>query len=377
LYLRIFAILCITASLVASCSATAAESTPAVQVHGYMQNRFYFAPGATPEFRPERISVSATAELPSNSTAYVEVYYHPWASASGLYLESAYYETQLGPGKIRVGKGRRMTFGITPFHSNRKTSNYGIVSEAFTQDRIQGVQYMVQKGTLDAGIALHTGYRLGVRQIGEIPGDTERNKLYSVQHLCLRDPASGSGTPDSRQNSKLELSMRIGGRWQNGLKAGVSAALGRIDDADLKNLTTSAPTNVLTPGGSPPLLPGATSKTRRVLGFDFTYKHPEGFVAQGELYASKLSSLNYNAWNILVGWEPPVGWRFFARYAQQNMGAAANPANPLSRDTRQLSLSALQPLRKGLWMQYELELNTEKPGKVRNNVFFAELFSAF
>jgi hypothetical protein len=30
-----------------------------------------------------------------------------------------------------------------------------------------------------------------------------------------------------------------------------------------------------------------------------------------------------------------------------------------------------------LWMQYELELNTEKPGKVRNNVFFAELFSAF
>ncbi|MGC8835139.1 MAG: hypothetical protein ACP5R4_13920 [Armatimonadota bacterium] len=377
MHLRILGIFCIAALLTACGCALAAESAPAVQVHGYMQNRFYFGPGAAPEFRSERISVSTTANLPNDSTAYVEVYYHPWASTSGLYLESAYYETQLGPGKIRVGKGRRMTFGITPLYTNRRTSNYGLVSEAFTQDRIQGVQYLIQRSTLDAGIALHTGYRLGVRQIGEIPGDTDRNKLYSVPHLCLRDPASGGGTPDSRQNSKLELSMRIGGRWQNGLKAGVSAAFGRIDDADLKNLNTSAPTNVLTPGGSPPLLPGTTSKTRRVLGLDFTYKHPEGFVTQGELYASKLSRLNYNAWNILVGWEPPVGWKFFARYAQQNMGAAANPANPLSKDIRQLSLSAVQPLRKGLWMQYELELNTEKPGKVRNNIFFVELFSGF
>ncbi|MGQ9524838.1 MAG: hypothetical protein ACUVTZ_08365 [Armatimonadota bacterium] len=349
--------------------------TPAVQVHGYMQNRVYFGPGATPEFRSERISVSASAALPEDSTAYVELYYHPWAPASGLYLESAYYETPLGAGKIRIGKGRRITFGITPAYPNRRTSNYGLVSEAFTQDRIQGVQYTIQKDALDAAIGIHTGYRLGVRQIGEIPGDSIRNLKYSVPHLCFRDPASGGGTPDSRQSSKLDISARLGGRWENGLKAGISALVGRLDDGDLQNLRTDK--NVLAPGTSPPLLPGATSKTKRVLAFDYTYKHPEGLVTQGEFYAGKVSSLKYNAWNFLVGWEPPVGWKFFVRYAQQNMGSAANPANPLSWDTRQLSISAVQPLRKGLWMQYEMEINTEKPGSVKNNIFFVELFSGF
>lgn len=348
---------------------------PPVQVHGYMQNRIYFGPGATPEFRSERISVSAVAALPEDSTAYVELYYHPWASASGLYLESAYYETAFGAGKIRLGKGRRITFGITPAYPNRRTSNYGLVSEAFTQDRIQGVQYTIQKNALDAGIGVHTGYRLGVRQIGEIPGDNIRNQKYSVPHLCFRDPVSGGGTPESRLSSKLDISARLGGRWENGLKAGVSALVGKLDDGDLQNLRTDK--NVLAPGTSPALLPGATSNTKRVLAFDYTYKHPEGLVTQGEFYAGKVSSLKYNAWNFLVGWEPPAGWKFYIRYAQQNMGSAANPANPLSWDTRQLSISAVQPLRRGLWMQYEMEINTEKPGSVSNNIFFVELFSGF
>lgn len=348
---------------------------PPVQVHGYMLNRVYGGPGATPEFRSERISVTAVGALPDDSTAYVEVYYHPWAPSSGLYLESAYYETGLGAGKIRIGKGRRITFGITPAYPNRRTTNYGLVSEAFTQDRIQGVQYTIERDALDAAISVHTGYRLGVRQIGEIPGDTIRNQKHSVPHLCFRDPASGGGTPDSRQSSKLDISARLGGRWENGLKAGVSALVGKLDDADLQNLRTDK--NVLAPGTSPALLPGATSKTKRVLAFDYTYKHPEGLVTQGEFYAGKVSSLKYNAWNFLVGWEPPVGWKFYVRYAQQNMGSAANPANPLSWDTRQLSISAVQPLRKGLWLQYEMEINTEKPGSVSNNIFFVELFSGF
>lgn len=184
-------------------AALAAEGPPAVQIHGYMQNRGYFGPGANPEFRSERISVSATAALPDDSTGYVEVYYQPWAPASGLYLESAYYETALGAGRIRVGKGRNFAFGITPSYGNRKTSNYGIVAEAITQDRIQGIQYLLKKGDLDFGASVHTSRGLGVRNIGEIPGDTLRNPTHQVPHLSLRDP-------DGALRRKLSFSTRIG-----------------------------------------------------------------------------------------------------------------------------------------------------------------------
>jgi len=41
----------------------------------------------------------------------------------------------------------------------------------------------------------------------------------------------------------------------------------------------------------------------------------------------------------------------------------------------------IQPLRRGLWLQYEYDINDEKPpagvGKVQNNLFFVELFSGF
>jgi hypothetical protein len=358
-----------------------AAPAPAVQVHGYMQNRGYFGPGANPEFRSERISISAIANLPDDSTGYTEVYYHPWAPSAGLYLESAYYDTPMAGGRLRVGKGRRMTFGITPAYPNRKTSNYGIVSEAFTQDRIQGVQYMTQKGVLDFGASLHTGSRLGTRNIGEIPGDSVRNVTHQVQHLVFRDANAGGGSP-SKLSGRPALSTRVGGKWPNGFKAGLSLYLSSLDPDDLTALTTASASNLLTISSAsvPALLPGATSKTMNVVGGDFTYNMPSSLVLQGEYYRAKVSSLDYNAWNVLAGWGKPTTWRFYARYSQQNMDIVPT-TNPLTWDTRQISLSAVQPLRKGLWLQYEYERNLENPvasvAKVKNDLFFIELFTGF
>lgn len=78
--------------------AFAADGPPAVQVHGYIQNRLYSGSGANAEFRTERVSVSAIADLPDKSVGYVEVYYLPYATSSGLYLESAYYGHADQPG---------------------------------------------------------------------------------------------------------------------------------------------------------------------------------------------------------------------------------------------------------------------------------------
>ena len=357
-----------------------ADTQQPIQFHGYMQNRFYGGPGSNPEYRVERISLSTLAPLPNDSSAYAEVYYQPYTTSSGVYLESAYYETPMGDGKLRIGRGRRYAFGMTPTYPNRKTSNYGLVAESFTQDRIQGLQYFLTKKNLQVNASLHTGYRLDTKFIGDIPGD-EVNRLGNmVPHLCFRDGSVSAGLSD-----KLAFSARVGGVWKNGLSAGVSASISSLDDRDLHNLNTSG-TN-LTPnftgtssGTSTPILRGATSHKFNVEGVDFMYKHKSGICLQGEFYDATVSTLNYNAWDALAGWEAPSGWKYYVRYGQQNMNITPTD-NPLTWDNTQTTLSVVQPIRKNLWMQYEYEINSQNPGagigKKSDNLFFAELFAGF
>lgn len=354
--------------------AAAAPAPPTISVHGYMQNRLYMGEGANPEFRSERISISTLATFADTSNAYVELYYHPWAPASGLYLESAYYDRAIADGRLRIGKGRRLTFGITPAYPNRKTSNYGIVSEAITQDRIQGLQYCAKKDAMDFGISLHTAYRLGTRLAGEIPGDAVRNATHQVAHLCLRDD-------NANLSRKLQVSGRIGGTWQGGmLKAGLSASFASLDQRDVTNLTTAGaltPADPRTGAATAPLLATADNDMSQI-GLDATKKWASGFMLQGEFYDASAGGLDYNAWNLLAGQEFPTGWKVFVRYSQQNMDTAPT-TNPLSWDLRQTSISVVQPIAKSVWIQYEYEINDERTdgGGVGNDLFFVELFTGF
>lgn len=366
------------------CGVVMADTAPApaqaIQFHGYAQNRFYAAPGANPEYRVERLSLSTIAPLPNNSTGYVEVYYQPYTTASGVYLESAYYETPVGDASLRVGRGRRYTFGMTPTFPNRKTSNYGVVAESFTQDRIQGIQYMRNKNGVQFGAALHTGYRIDTKFISDIPGD-EINRLgHMLPHICFRD-----GAVSGALSNKLAFSTRLGGTWKNGLSAGVSASISSLDDRDLKSMNTSG-TN-LTPnftgtasGTATPLLNNATSHKFNVEGLDFMYKHKSGIVAQGEYYNASISKLSYYAWDVLAGYEPATGLKYYARYGQQDMNTPKTD-NPLTWDNFQTTFSIVQPIRKNVWMQYEYEINTQRPkagiAKISDNLFFAELFTGF
>lgn len=393
------------ASAQSTAPAAPALTLPAVRIHGFAQNRLYAAPGANPSFRTERVSVSADATLPNDSLARVEVYYHPWSSSSGLYLESAYYDAPFGPGRVRVGKGRRITFGIVPAYPNRRTASYGIVSEAFTQDRVQGIQYVMQRGQVDLALGLHTAYRLGTRQLGEVPGDDLRNNPVAgtpagspplraghvVPHLALRDlPGALSRHP--------QISGRVGLKTGFGLQAGLSAAAAALDQRDLDSLrgvdNALRPRNPLTDEfPTAPLGPAFTRDRLSQAGLDLTYKSRGGFVLQGEGYGAKVSDLEYHAWNLLAGWEVPpqgfrvpffewrvpTGWKLYARYGAKEMDTPITN-NPLTWDARQLTLSLVQPLTPGVWLQYEAEFNQEDThtgGKVRNDLFFAELFTGF
>lgn len=368
---------------IAARPALAVDVAPGVQVHGYLQNRFYEASGANPEFRIERLDLTAIAALPNDSNATVNVYYHTWAPTNPVYVESAYYDTPFGPGRLRVGKGRRLTFGITPAYPNRRTSNYGLVSEALTQDRIQGAQYVWQNSRWSLGGSLHTAYRLGVRNIGEIPGDDPRSlatptqSAFAVPHLTLRE---------APLSQKLQISGRAGMNVVKGLNVGFSGSYASLDNRDLANLKGSGtdvalrPRNPIT-GVFPTVPLGAdfTNQSMAQYGADLTWQLPYGFLTQGELYRSRVSNLDYGVWSALVGWQAPFGWKFYTRYAEQNMDTPRTN-NPLSWDTQQWNFSIVQPLRKDLWLQYEAELNnelTDTGAHVKNNIAFVELYVGF
>lgn len=379
--LALMAVLLISASMVlAQGGGASAPAPPPVEVHGYMQNRLYTGSGANTQFRSERISLSALGRLPEDSNAYVEVYYHPWAPASGLYLESAYYDRAVNEDhRLRIGKGRRLTFGMVPAYPNRKTSNYGIVSETFTQDRIQGIQYYTTKGVLDFGASLHTAYRLGTRAVGEIPGDGPRNTTHQVPHLALRDATNAD------LSEQIQLSTRIGARLASGLSAGVSASFSSLDPRDLSALTGTGtalrPVNPLTGVNAvqPLVAPGTTDDTYRQWGLDVMQRWQNGWVAQGEWYQGTVSTLDYNAWNVLGGYFFPNGWKAFVRHSRKNMDTPATD-NPLSWDLDQTSISVVQPIGKSVWLQYEYEINGEQTNTgagVGNNIFFVELFAGF
>jgi len=371
-----------------ACAVFAAEVAPGVEVHGYAQNRFYDAPGTNAEFRTERLSLSTTAKFANGNTAYAEVYYNPWTSnAQGLYLESAYYDASVGSGRLRVGKGRRITFGLVPSYPNRKTSNYGIVAESITQDRVQGVQYTLDRGPFNVGLSAHTGYRIGYRNIGDVPGDNTRDVFHDVPHLAWRDPLSGSGTP-TELNRYLQLAGRVGWTYKNMLNVGFSSSAGSLDPRDLANLngTVPAATNPLLPvnpltakPATTPIGPGFTSQALNEWGPDVELRLKNGLVFQGEYYLANVSNLPYSVWDVLAGYEAKNGWKVITRYAQQNMNIAKTD-NPLTWNDTQLSLSIMQPLTKSTWIQYEYELNgttTNTSTRPSNNLFFVELFTGF
>ena len=82
-----------------------------IQIHGFMRNRFYANPDSSARFTTEEISLVTKAKVSGYSETYVEIYYHPQVPSPGAeqyrpYVESAYYDTQLGSGHFRIGKGR-------------------------------------------------------------------------------------------------------------------------------------------------------------------------------------------------------------------------------------------------------------------------------
>jgi hypothetical protein len=361
------AAVCVVLLTLAAASAMAAAAPP-LDIHGWMLNRVYAEPGNA-HFEMERISLYASKDVDEDVKAYVEWYYHHWATrkpelTSPWFLESAYanYTDKQG-NQLRFGKGRNYCFGIVPAYGNRKHSEYGLLSETITQERIVGLQYFgsTPDKKMDFGIAVHNSLPPGARFSGTDQAFFRGDPV--VTHLA-----------DKGEGKNLAVSGRVAFPVVVGGKLGLSARFGELRSDDISWLE-----------GKGLVSAGTTDDTNQRWGADFSYKSPQGVVAQAEYYSAEASTLNFDTWAVLVGLEPtdPMRCKFYARYGQLDLDPPAVTSSTYTWDQQQLILSVVKPLRQGkpVWLQLEYIRNEEDPppgtSEVDNNVLFLELFTGF
>lgn len=361
-----------------------AQGAQSVEFHGYMQNRFYANPDSPARFVTDRVSLSAVGHLSTDITGYLEVYFHPWltdrvigttpvppspvigytAEQARTYLESAYVDMPLAQGRLRIGKGRQLNFGLTPSYPNRKTTQYGILAETFTQDRIIGAQYDYKKDAFDIGASLYTDQRVQNRKIGDFAGAPVNQLMPSakvVAHIVDKDdPANNPGT--------LAGSIRLGVTRPN-YQVHVSGATGRMVRDDINTLAGAF--GVV-----------SNSDEHAKYGIDASYSYGP-FVVQGELYQGRFSFLTITGYQVLVGYQPKDKTRFYARWSaiNNNKGVSNATSNrQLTWAPQQLTIGVVQPIRKGVWVEVDYEKNMAYTGgfaEPNNDMLFMEVFTGF
>lgn len=363
-----------------------AQGLQNVELHGYSQNRFYANPNYSARFVVERVSLSAVGQIGTDGTAYIETYFHPWltdrtftnsfgapatADEFRTYVESAYVDLPLAQGRIRFGKGRQLNFGMTPSYPNRKTSQYGILAETFTQDRIIGAQFDRKLGVLDAGMSLYSDQQVETRKIGEFAGSTNTTVppsapspnvlVTTVQHLVDKDdPGELSG--------RLAVSARVG-ITKPTYQFHISGATGGLSQSDANFIAQQYPVT----GGL------TKDKSHNKYGVDGSYSMGP-WVLQSEAYQGNFSFLKITGYQVLVGYQPKDKMRAYARWSAINNNQTPN-ANQTTWDTQQLTIGVIQPIRKGVWAEVDYEKNSENPGsgltERKNDMLFLEVFTGF
>ena len=342
-----------------------AQAVQNVELHGYVQSRLTMPSGGRTVFNVERVSLSALGKYGEDGTCFVELWMHPgvtnevspdgispgYPSGSSLgtsaedsrtYIESAYMDLPFANGRIRVGKGRQQNFGMVPTYPNRKTSQYGITSEAFTQDRIMGFQYYAKNGTFDYGASLYTDLVAGKRGVGGFAGAV--GATQTVAHLVDKDiPGDISG--------RLAVSGRLGWtnpRWQ----VHFSAATGGLNKNQLGAL-------------------GGTNTDHDKYGVDAVYTTGP-WVFQGEAYKGTWGGLDIDSYQLGASYQPKDKTRFCVKWAALN-----NSTTAVYRDLEQFTFGVVQPIRSKVWVELNYEKNSESGASIDNDLLILELFSGF
>jgi hypothetical protein len=371
--LKRFVVICLL--LVLACGAAVAQSVPGLEMHGYIQDRFYANPNASAVFAIDRVSISAKADLPNKVKMYVEYYIHPWVTdkvlANGTitgeqsrnYLESGYAEIPTKDGFLRVGKGRMLNFGITPAYGNRKTTSYGTVAETFTQDRVTGIQYCVKDEKLEAGLSITDASHVTNRAIGPYVVSTTN----TVKHIAERDD-------NANLSGKLAIAGKIGWAYDN-FKWHLSGSTSKMIAAE-----ATAIAGFYAPPITADYVGNGTTNDRTMnkYGLDATYQKGNLF-ASAEGYRAQYSIVRVDGMCLILGYEPKDKPRYYISYNVLTNNLAPTAVQQ-TWDTRQAIVGYVYPISKGVWLEANYIRNMEVTGggahQVNNDMLFAELFTA-
>jgi len=287
-----------------------------------------------------------------------------------FFLEHAYMDLKGMPldATLRLGVSRNACFGMVPTYANRKTTNYGIVADMFTRDRIIGIQYLARLSLFELNLGLHNGYELGRRVAGEGP--------VTVPFLADRDMTFASIWRNDMDENK-EYSVRIGAKpLGDRLDVGLSGSVSKLSALDMAFLANTAKL----------VAPTETDRTKIRNGLDFMFKPTKHSVLQAEYYAGITSTFTASAFQVLAGYtftkagKPYVS--VYARYGEVNPDRPADPLNSYTWKLSQTVLSAVWRFTPGAQLQLEYEMNREKDAgtdaagtavKAVNDVVFLEL----
>jgi len=324
-----------------------------VGVHGFVLARTILA-NNNYTARIERYGIQFREKIDDEFDWLTEIYIHPQqpAGQGRLYLESAYLNWNLKERlpwdfSVRIGRGRNFCYGQTPAYSRRRTSDYSLYSESFTQLRVVGFQTFSNFGeNIQLAVAIINPYTNSGRFLPDFPvGDN------------IRLPISDRDTENSTFN-RVALSGRLG--FKNEL-VNVGA-----------NLYISDPKE------------GATgAKTR--FGVDAELKLQNGLLAQAQATMAQtaidtdgngsVEDLDHMGGEVLVGWEPnKLG--FYARYGMVTYDDKFQALNSIM-------LSAVYKIRPRIHLRLEGLLNGEDTDAAKgwaecdNNVLFFETLFAW
>jgi len=368
--------------------------------------RFYvpLKEGDISQFRAERLITMATGELKDVANFNVSIYFHPWVPVmpGQIYVESVYFTLKKLPGigklplngSILIGQGRNRNFGVMPSYSNRKTSEYGIVSDMFTHDRIQGIQLNFSQKPIFFGVSLHNGYKLGARSMGGVKFLADRgldlvnlaNDVDNGKEISVR-----AGIKCPKVPSDAAISFSYAKLYDDGKK---------LDDPTKNDDITFLMDNVLglreitkDEKGNPVVkVKGEMEKKDKIrIGFDSTavFKKRDlpayPSMLRCEAYYGMTGDLNHIGLCGLLGVKvKPLKLDLYTRVGRIQLDLEDNqrsPKNSLTWNLTQICVSGVFAIQKGITLRVEYEKNIEDvPGGGEapdNDRLFFETLMAF
>jgi hypothetical protein len=364
--------------------AAPAQAAPAnIAFHGYLRGRIHTSEADGSTWEATEFAFQPRWDASDKIHGEVHIWYWPTAAVGGAgltYTEAAFMEFNdvgIGKGsKLLLGKDRSWCYGITPSGKNRLTSTYSLYSAAINQARVVGLQSLnkLDNGKIDLNVGILNGYAIGTRLAGTA-SYTGSPQLGTNGTSILSTKDAGYDT-----NNNQGLSFRLAGKVTPSLTLGANFYAAKISMTELGMM------NGLT------LDAANTKKTHEMAGVDFAYTDGT-FIFQGEYTDGRIASLDFDAFQILLGHNFDADNSVYVEYGQVNIdrdydldtAAALVKSSTQMWDKQQVVLSYKHMLSKKAWLQIEHEFNMEDQpvdgadwsAKTDNDITYLEFMTVY